>query len=72
MALFETTSLVRAFNNPQRADHRGRHGLYPYWEINERAGRLRAIIFIGGNSEFAKGVGFSSGFWAGLCHFSLT
>ena len=50
----------RALNNAERADKGGRHGLYPNWEVDERARRLRAVIFIGRNSEFAKGVGFGA------------
>jgi len=58
----------RAFDDAQRADEGGRHGLDPNREINKRTRRLCAVIFIGRNGEFAERVGFSAEVGAGLGH----
>ena len=60
----------RAFDDAEGADEGRRHGLYPNREVNERASGLRAIIFIGRNGEFAKGVGFSAEVRVGFGHVS--
>jgi len=51
----------RAFDNAERADDRGRHGLFADRKIDEGAGRLRAEIFVIWHFKRAKAVSFGAG-----------
>ena len=49
------------FQDAERADQFGRHGLFADGEMDQRTGGLRAIVTVGGDVHFAHGIGFAAG-----------